>query len=478
MMQPSRVRRTIMEVKLISPPMTVGQTRGLRQVRYSLFPPLGLATLAGYLRDDDEVTLTDENVERLHLDDAPDVVAIQVNVTSARRAYAIGDHYRGRGAHVVMGGLHATAMPEEALQHADTVCVGPGEGAWPAFLEDFRAGRPGRIYRATGHTLAGVPPVRRDLIVRRHYVAANSLVVSRGCPHACRFCTNSTFFRGGRHHYHQALDQALAEIARLPGRHLYFLDDHFFGDREFARALMRELKAMGKVWQAAGTVETARDRALMMEAAEAGMRTLLVGFETLSEGNLRAHGKRQNLGDAYHEAVRNLHDAGLMINATFVFGMDADDESVFDRAVEWAIAEGIETATFHILTPYPGTALFDEMRAAGRILTEDWDLYDTRHVVFRPARMTPAQLLAGYRRAYRRFYEWSSLRRSAAVKRTAAERLRHIAYAAGWGKFPVLWDALIRAGQTNRTVPLLMAALTPRPPLHSWRGGVVQRAAR
>ena len=187
-----------MKVKLILPALTEATGPFWRPIKYSLFPPLGLATLAGYLSDDDDVEIQDEHVERLHLDDAPDLVVIQVYITSAYRAYRLADHYRRRGAHVALGGLHVTSLPEEASQHADTIFLGPGDDTWPQFLSDFRSGVPDRVYRSRARTLAGIPPIRRDLIKRRLYLVPNSIVVSRGCPHVCDFCYKEAFFEGGR----------------------------------------------------------------------------------------------------------------------------------------------------------------------------------------------------------------------------------------------------------------------------------------
>ena len=251
------------------------------------------------------------------------------------------------------------------------------------------------MYRSTVRTLAGLPPIRRDLIKRRLYLVPNSIVVSRGCPHVCDFCYKEAFFEGGTSFYTQTVDAALAEIERLPGRHLYFLDDHLFGDRRFASALFDGMRGMGRLWQAAGTVNAVLAPGLLERAVEAGLRSLFVGFETLNPANLAEQRKYQNLRRDYAAAIRRLHDLGVMINGSFVFGMDGDDESVFERTVEWAIEQGIETATFHILTPYPGTALYRRIAEQGRLTVDDWDLYDTRHAVFRPARMSATSSNAG-----------------------------------------------------------------------------------
>jgi radical SAM superfamily enzyme YgiQ (UPF0313 family) len=447
-------------VEMLLPALTEATSPFFRPVKYSLFPPLGLATLAGYLAEDDEVRIQDEHVETLDLDGRPDLVVIQAYITSARRAYRIADRYRRRGVHVAMGGLHVTSLPEEAAAHADTVFIGPGEDTWPAFLADFRSGRPRRRYASTVRTLDGLPRVRRDLIRRHLYLVPNSLVVSRGCPHVCDFCYKDAFFAGGRSFYTQRVDAALAEIERLPGRHLYFLDDHLFGDAGFAAALFDGLRGMGRLWQAAGTVQSVLRPGLLEKAVACGLRSLFVGFESLSPEGLRAQRKFQNLHRSYADAVARLHDLGVMVNASFVFGLDEDDEAVFGRTVDWAIAHGVETATFHVLTPYPGTALHRRLEAAGRILHRDWDVYDTRHAVFRPGRMAPEALEAGYRRAYRDFYRWGSILRGAAAKPDLRGRLRHLAYAGAWKKLEPLWDAVIRARRVGSALPLLEAVLS------------------
>jgi radical SAM superfamily enzyme YgiQ (UPF0313 family) len=449
-----------MKVKMILPALTEATSPFWRPIKYSLFPPLGLATLAAYLPEGTDVEIHDEHVEMLDLNDQPDLVVIQVYITSAYRAYRIADHYRSRGAHVALGGLHVTSLPDEAARHADTIFLGPGEDTWPQFLGDLRAGCPKPIYRSTLRTLAGLPPIRRDLIKRRLYLVPNSIVVSRGCPHVCDFCYKEAFFEGGRSFYTQSVDAALAEIDRLPGRHLYFLDDHLFGDRRFASAFFDGMRGMGRLWQAAGTVNAVLAPDLLERAVEAGLRSLFVGFETLNPANLAEQRKYQNLRRDYTAAIHRLHDLGVMINGSFVFGMDGDAASVFERTVEWAIHQGIETATFHILTPYPGTALYQRMSAQERLTIHDWDVYDTRHAVFRPALMSAEELEQGYRWAYREFYRWKSIARGALAHGDVAAGTRHLMYSAGWKKFEPLWDFVIRAKRAGAMLPILETILS------------------
>ena len=425
-----------LRVKFILPALTEATSPFWRPIKYSLFPPLGLATLAAYLAPDDSAVLVDEHVQKLDVDDRPDLVVIQVYITNAYRAYRIADHYRARGAFVALGGLHVTSLPDEAAAHADAIFLGPGEQTFPKFLEEFRAGRPQRVYQSlAGRTLDRVPPLRRDLIARSRYLVPNSIVVTRGCPAHCDFCYKDAFFEGGRSFYTQRVDDALAEISRLPGRHLYFLDDHLLGDKRFGRALFEGMRGMNRLFQGAATVDSVLQGDLIERAAEAGLRSLFVGFETLTPKNLVSSNKRQNLGRDYKAVTQRLHGLGVMINGSFVFGMDDDDEDVFARTVDWAVEHGLTTATFHIQTPYPGTRLFARMLAEGRIATRDWDMYDTRHVVFRPARLQPAALEAGYQRAYRDFYRWSSIARASASHGSLKHQAKHFFYAAGWKKF-------------------------------------------
>jgi radical SAM superfamily enzyme YgiQ (UPF0313 family) len=454
--------RALKSVKLILPALTEATSPYWRPIKYSLFPPLGLATLAAYLDPDLEVTLQDEHVEKLDLDDEPDLVIIQVYITNAYRAYQLADHYRARGSYVLLGGLHVTSLPDEAAPHADTIFLGPGEHIFPQFLKDLAAGNPQRRYEPSPiRTLEGLPPIRRDLIKRHRYLVPNSIVVSRGCPHHCTFCYKDGFFQGGRSFYTQVVDDALAEIERLPGRHLYFLDDHLLGNTRFSRDLFQGMRGMGRVFQGAATVDSILRDDLIEEAAVAGLRSLFVGFETLSNNALQDAGKRQNLGRDYREVVRRLDSLGIMINGSFVFGLDGDDCDVFRRTVDWAVEVGITTATFHILTPYPGTGLFQEMDSRNRIETRNWDLYDTRHVIYRPSCMSPAELKRGYDWAYEEFYRWTNIFHAASAHSSLKHQAKHFFYSAGWKKFERAWDVAIRIKQLSQIRPLLEAVLSP-----------------
>ena len=444
-----------MRVKLILPALIEAKSPFWRPIKYSLFPPLGLATLASYFDPDDDLQLVDEHVEHLDSNDEPELVVIQVYITNAYRAYALADQYRGRDAYVVLGGLHVTSLPSEAARHADTIFIGPGEDTLPEFLSDFRRGNPKTVYISNNRSLIGVPPARRDLIKRELYLVPNSIVVSRGCPHHCSFCYKDAFFGGGTSFYVQKVDEALTEIERLPGRHLYFLDDHLLGHRRFAAELFDGMNGMNRLFQGASTVDAILRGDLVERAVKAGLRSLFVGFETLHSGNLSSTGKKQNIGPDYKAVARRLSDLGVMINGSFVFGLDNDDPDVFRRTVDWALENGLTTATFHILTPYPGTKLFAEMEQEGRILTRDWDRYTTREVVYQPMTLSQHQIKRGYDWAYREFYRWRSIWKAKSYHESMRQQVKHFAYSAGWKKFEATWNALIKLRRLNSMLPIL-----------------------
>lgn len=449
-----------MKVKFILPALTEAESPFWRPIKYSLFPPLGLATLAAYLPPEDEAEIVDQHVQRLDLEDAPDLVVIQVYITNAYRAYAIADHYRSKGVFVILGGLHVTSLPEEAAEHGDVIFLGPGEETFPQFLKDYRKGQHKKKYVSQTRTLVGIPPIRRDLIDRRLYLVPNSIVVTRGCPHHCEFCYKDAFFEGGKSFYVQQVDEALAEIDRLPGRHLYFLDDHLLGHRTFARGLFEGMKGMGRVFQGAATVDSILEGDLIEKAADAGLRSIFIGFESLNATNLMQSNKRQNLGRDYERVIQRLHDLGIMINGSFVFGLDGDSRTVFAETVEWAVNMGITTATFHIATPYPGTAFYQKMRQAGRLTTDNWDLYDTRHVVYQPHGMTPEELKKGYDQAYRDFYRWNAIVRASLFHGSVKHQAKHFFYTSGWKKFEPVWNLMIQMKRLNLMTPLLEGVLS------------------
>lgn len=449
-----------MKIKMILPALMEAKSPYWRPIKYSLFPPLGLATLAAYCSPDDAIDLQDEHVEEIDTNDTPDIVVIQVYITNAFRSYALADHYRKKGAYVCLGGLHVTSLPDEAMQHADSIFLGPGEDIFPQFLNDFKRKETRKIYVNNKRNIENIPPIRRDLIKRESYLVPNSIVVSRGCPHHCDFCYKDAFFEGGKSFYTQQVDAALKEIDRLPGKHLYFLDDHLLGNQKFSSALFEGMKGMNRVFQGASTIDAILRGDLIEKAAEAGLRSVFVGFETLSDANLSQSNKKQNLGKNYEEAIKRLHDLGIMINGSFVFGLDDDKKDVFKKTVDWAVKNGLTTSTYHILTPYPGTRLYQQMKKEERILHDNWNLYDTRQVVYKTKGLTPEELKEGYDWAYKSFYSWSNIWKGSWQHDSLKHTIKHFAYAGGWKKFEPMWNFMIKTRGLNKMLPLLESILS------------------
>lgn len=286
------------------------------------------------------------------------------------------------------------------------------------------------------------------------------MVVTRGCPHHCDFCYKDSFFDGGKSFYTQCVDDALAEIDSLPGKHLYFLDDHLLGSKPFATALFDGMQGMNRVFQCAATIDSIIQGDLIEKAAKAGLRSVFVGFETFSPENLRLSNKKQNIAQNYVEAVNRLHSLGIMINGSFVFGLDYDDKDVFKRSVEWGVENAITTATYHILTPYPGTRLFDSMESEGRILHRNWDLYDTRHVTYKTVGLSADELEEGYDWAYNEFYKWSNIAKASFSHDSLKHKLKHLFYTGGWKKFEPVWNFVIKTGGLKNALPLLETLLS------------------
>jgi len=432
-------------------------SQDFRQIKYSLFPPLSLLTLAGLVpRDRYRMLVRDEHVEDVIVAEDVDLVVMTVYISSARRAYQLSDYYRARGAKVFLGGIHPTTLPEEAAQHADSVCLGPGESVFLHMLEDFEAGRLKKQYHGYRDTdLSNVPMARRDLMNQSKYLVPNTMVASRGCPYCCDFCYKESFW-GRDYHAFRPLSEIRKELDTFRHKFVFFLDDNLLGNRREARRLFAMLREYDFVWQASASLDAAYTPGVLQEAYDCGCRSLFVGFESISKANMERAHKPQNRKYDYAEAISRFHDAGIMINGSFVYGFDDDDADVFARTAEFAIENKIETATFHILTPFPKTRLFATLEQEGRILHRDWDRYDTRHAVFTPRHITPSQLEEGYWWSYDQFYRYGSIiRRSVGL----ANPLKRILYNVAWKKMDPVWDWAICHNLIEHVLPAFEVAL-------------------
>ena len=439
--------------------------------RHALTPSLALPTIAAATPRGYRPRFFDENLGRGEAPrhPVPEVVGITVHTAFARRAYELARVFRALGSRVVLGGLHVTALPEEARHHADVVVVGDGVSVWADVLDGLRSGRlvPGPGER--GHLVRGslvspkyadAPWPRRDILPAGAFLTRGAIIATRGCTQRCGYCYLAT--RGLRSPFQKrAVSDVLAEIDATGERFVVFTDNNLLADAQYAMALCRALETRRIIWTAAVTADVARDPRLVAAMAAAGCQGVFIGFETLADSNLRQNRKRTVLPSDYQRVITLLHDHGIQVNGSFVFGFDDDGPEVFDRTVDFAIEQRLECATFHILTPYPGTPLFDRLSAQGRILTRDWQYYDTAHVVFRPARMTSVQLMDGYSRAYRRLYSWPSVLarrpRAGTMAGAVARGAAHLAMTALYKKQDWIWRVLMPLGLTHAAWQPLIA---------------------
>jgi radical SAM superfamily enzyme YgiQ (UPF0313 family) len=373
-------------------------------------PYLSLTTLAALTPKEIEVIIEDENVQEIDFDDQPDLVAISIITPLAKRGYAIADRFREKGVPVVMGGFHATWMPEEAGEHADSVVLGEAELSWSRLLEDLKAANLRRFYQPDGKAdLKGLPIPRRDLLKKGGYFFTNTMQISRGCPFQCCFCSVTAFF--GHTYRLRPLDEVKreAEILRRQNDFIFFVDDNIIGNPAYARDLFSYLQGLKVKWVSHASLNIAENDELLSQAAKSGCHGLFIGFESLSQETLKSHHKTSNLVERYKEQIRKIHGQGIGIEGSFIFGSDEEDSSVFHRVVDFCEETKIDAAVFAILTPYPGTRIYEQYMQEDRILSRDWDLYDMDHVVFRPKQMTVEQLQEGHDWANRRFYSYPSM---------------------------------------------------------------------
>ena len=372
------------------------------------FPKLGLPTIAANTPPDVEVRIVDECVEDIDFNVDVDLVGISVMTYLAPRAYEIAAKFRARGVKVVLGGIHVSMCPEEAKEHADSIVVGESEKTWPILVEDFRRGELKSLYEEKDlPKLENLPIPRRELFKPNSYWTTNCVQTSRGCPFACDFCTVTIF--GGNQFRLRPIEQVIEEVRRLKKGFVVFVDDNIAGNKAYAKQLFKALIPLKISWGSQASLTMARDPELLDLAAKSGCTALFIGVESISEENLAAANKRFNKVDKYKEEFRRFHDYGILIQTGMIFGFDHDDESAFERTVEFLEENNIELAMFNILTPLPGTNLYKKMDAEGRIIDRDWSHYDGRHVVFKPKLMTPETLQEGFLWAYHKFFSYPSI---------------------------------------------------------------------
>jgi radical SAM superfamily enzyme YgiQ (UPF0313 family) len=421
------------------------------------FARLTLTALAALTPPDIDVGVTDENVEPIDFEEEVDLVGITGMVMHAKRAYEIAERFRQRGIPVVMGGPHASSCSLEAKEHVDSVVVGEAEEVWSRLIEDFKRGDLKPFYRAADYcSMKGIPYPRLDLLRKDAYMTVNCVQTTRGCPHQCDFCHVTHFF--GKTYRCRPVDEVIKEVERLDGEFVVFVDDNIAGNRQHATELFTRLKPLKKKWAGQASLTLTRDPELLRLAAESGCVSLFVGVESLSAENLKEVNKSFNRAHQFEEAIRALHDHDIMILAGFIFGLDHDDEGVFERTLRFCERNHIELPTFFILTPLPGTPVFQRMESEGRLLHKDWSKYNGATVVFKPKLMTEETLQQGFNWLCKEGYSWRSITKRVfhPQQRFFTRVLSNVAYRSITRKtpeapIPTLSKALQRM---NDTIPL------------------------
>jgi radical SAM superfamily enzyme YgiQ (UPF0313 family) len=415
------------------------EIRKVRRARVLNFQQITMPYLAARVPAHWEMFHVDEEVDEIDWDLRPDVVGITFHTPSAYHAYEIARRFRSTGSCVVLGGPHVTLCPNEASRHADAIFIGEAEGLWEEFLEQWEAGQYQHIYQQPcPPALSNIPMARKEFFHRRDHTNG-VLFATRGCPNMCDFCCISVMYRHTLRK--RPVAEVAAEYASFQGKIIIFWDDNIAANLEYAKELFHAIAPYRKWWSSQASIHAGRDDAFLEAAARSGCKQLFLGLESISQSSMTEVKKGFNRVDDYYEIIQRIHAHGIAVQAGIVFGFDHDNSAIFKDTLDFLEAAGVQNATFNILTPFPGTPLFQKLEAEGRILTQDWRKYNSRaDIVFRPAQISPEELLAGYRYANARFYSLRSIakRLSRSPVQIAWTLPLNLMYGYQWKKNPLI----------------------------------------
>jgi len=396
-----------MRILLISP--TIDSNK--RTNKGLMIPQLALYILQGLTPPEHEVRIIEEETEDIDLDLEYDLIGISCMTANAPRAYELCEEFRKRGKTVILGGVHPTILPDEALQYADSVVIGEAEGVWKTLLTDFQDGNLKQKYYNPVPDLDKYVPKDFSRIIKKRLFKLVPIMTTRGCPYNCDFCCVTNLF--GKKMRHISVENVVRDIKESGVKNFMFLDDNIIGHPQYAKELFKAIKPLKIKWVGQASVSLlVRDTALMQLAADSGCRALFFGIESVSEKQMETMHKAIKEIKNLESAMKKIKKKGILIHASMVFGFDNDTREIFDETVRFLIKNKVSTVSFNILTPYPGTKTYDDMKKENRLITTDWRHYDHNTVVFRPKNMTPYELQIGKVKARKKFYSiWSVLKR-------------------------------------------------------------------
>jgi len=368
-------------------------------------PQLTLGVISALTPAEIEVDMVEEEIEEINFDKYYDLVGISCMTAVAPRAYQLSSVFREKGAKVVLGGIHPTVMPQEAIGHCDCVVLGEAEGCWSELLEDFRRNRLKKFYRSFNFDLAKFPIPKLSYNHTPFHVSP--ILCTRGCPYNCEFCSVTDLY--GKKLRHRLIQDIVKEIATRGSKKFFFLDDNIIGDVKFAKELFTALSDLRIRWVGQASISLVKDKALLGLAEKSGCAGLFIGIESVSSDNLKRLRKTPDNAKEYSQAIKIIQDWGILLDASLVFGFDDDDKSIFERTLDFLDKNRVAIATFNILTPYPGTAIFERFKKEGRLLSQNWQDYNHRTVVFKPKNMSPEELAEGFLWLERNFYTKASI---------------------------------------------------------------------
>jgi radical SAM superfamily enzyme YgiQ (UPF0313 family) len=372
-----------------------------------MLPQLALHMLEGLTPSEHQVKTVEEEIADINLDEECDLVGISCMTSNAPRAYYLAQEFKKRGKTVVLGGVHPTILPDEALSYADSVVVGEAEGVWEQLLEDFQLGKLEKIYHVPSPPLERYISMKHRKLTKKRLFNVIPVMTTRGCPYHCEFCCVSDIY--GKKIRHVPVDNVVRDIKESGGKIFIFLDDNIIGHSKYAKKLFKAIKPLKISWIGQASISFVHDTELMTLAAESGCGALFMGIETVSEYQLKRMRKSFNEIRKVEEAIKKVKDLGIHFHASMVFGFDDDTKAVFPETLEFLMRNKISTTSFNVLTPYPGTKVYEQFKEEGRLLTTDWKYYDHTTVVFKPKHMTPYELQEGKNWVKKEFSKISSI---------------------------------------------------------------------